>query len=216
VALDDEILREARQARERLIAAQHDVDVVRGDYHHAIRALCAAGGSLREIAEALGLSHQRVHQIVEEETRPLWLRRGQLFARRGGFARFTRTARAVTAAARAEAHALGHDHVGTEHLILGLLTVEGIAADVLASLGIGPEAVRERAGRGPGSPSEKLPFAPGTKKLLEQALREALSLKHDYIGTEHLLLALADADVLRELGVDGERIRAEIHRQLAA
>jgi len=216
VALDDEILREARQARERVLAAQHDLDVARADYHHAIRALCAAGGSLREIADALGLSHQRVHQIVEEETRPVWRRRGQLFARRGGFARFTRDARAVTVAAREEAYSLGHDHVGTEHVLLGLVGVEGTAADVLASLGVGVEAVREQVGRGPGSPTTELPFSRDAKALLEQALREALALKHDYIGTEHLLLALADADVLRDLGVDGERVRAEIQRKLAA
>jgi ATP-dependent Clp protease ATP-binding subunit ClpA len=214
VALDDEILREAKAARDRLIAAQRRVDQARGDYHHAIRRLCAAGGSMREIAEALGLSHQRVHQIVEEQTTPIWRRRGQLFA--GRMTRFTRDARSVAVVAQEEARALGHDRVGAEHVLLALFTVEGVAARVLESLGVSADAVRERVGRGPGSSSGNLPLSPEAKKLLERALREALALKHRNIGTEHVLLALADEDALKELGVDGDRIRAEIQRRLAA
>ena len=214
MALDDEILHEASEARDRLIAAQHEVDAARGDYHHAIRRLCAAGGSMREIAEALGLSHQRVHQIVEEETRPIWRRPGRLFA--GRLARFTRDARSVVVAAQEEARSLGHDRVASEHVLLGLFAVEGVASRALASIGVSAEAVRERIGRGSGSPSGRLPFAPEAKKLLEGALREALALKHPYIGTEHVLLALADADVLKDLGVDGDLVRAEIQQRLAA
>ena len=214
MALDDEILQEAREARDRLIAAQREVDAARADYHHAIRRLCAAGGSLREIADALGLSHQRVHQIVEEEARPMWRRQGRLFA--GRLARFTRDARSVVVAAQDEARSLGHDRVGSEHVLLGLCAVEGVAANALASLGVTAEAVRDRVGRGSGAPSGQLPFSPEAKKLLERALREALALKHRHIGTEHILLALADEHVLKELGVDGDRIRAEIHRGLAA
>lgn len=213
MALDDAILREARQARDRLIAAQHEVDAARADYHHAIRRLCAAGGSMREIAEALGLSHQRVHQIVDEAP-PLAVGRRRLFG--GGPARFTRDARAVARAAQAEARALGHEQVAPGHVLLGLLAVGGAGGRALEALGVAPEAVRERLGRGPGPPRGQLPFASEAKQLLERALREALTLKHRYIGTEHVLLALADLDVLQELGVDGDRIRAEIHRQLAA
>ena len=220
MGLDDEILAEAKQARDRLIAAQHEVDAARTDYHHAIRRLCAAGGSLREIAEALGLSHQRVHQIVEEQVVPAWPRRQRVRGRRGrgrGFTRFTSHARTAMVAAQDEARALGQDHVGTEHVLLGILATEaGAAAKVLAAVGVEAEAVRAIAERGSGSPSDQLPFSPEAKKALELALREALALKHEYIGTEHLLLALADDEVLRQLGADGERIRAEIHRLLAA
>jgi ATP-dependent Clp protease ATP-binding subunit ClpA len=213
VALVDEILRDARQARDRLIAAQHEVDAARADYHHAIRRLCAAGGSMREIAEALGLSHQRVHQIVDEAP-PLAVGRRRLFG--GGPARFTRDARAVARAAQAEARALGHEQVAAGHVLLGLLAVGGAGGRALQALGVAPDSVRERLGRGPGAPRGHLPFAREAKQLLERALREALTLKHRYIGTEHVLLALADLDVLQELGVDGDQIRAEIHRQLAA
>ena len=77
MTLDQGLLREAEAARERLIDAQHAAERAKVDYHHAIRRLHAAGGSLREVAEALGLSHQRVHQIVDEAAEPArpWWRR---------------------------------------------------------------------------------------------------------------------------------------------
>jgi hypothetical protein len=72
MALDPDLIREAEAARARLLDAQHAAERARADYHHAVRRLHAAGGSLREIAEALRLSHQRVHQIVgEQEQEPL-------------------------------------------------------------------------------------------------------------------------------------------------
>lgn len=120
-------------------------------------------------------------------------------------------------AAQDEARSLGRDHVDTEHILLGLLAAEGgMAAEVLAAVGIQADAVRALAERGSGSPQDQLPFSPEAKKALELALREALALKHEYIDTEHLLLALAEDDVLRQLGADAERIRAEVHRLLAA
>ncbi|MBD0339233.1 MAG: hypothetical protein ICV67_08110 [Thermoleophilia bacterium] len=125
MSLDDELLREARDARDRLIAAQHEVDAAREAYHHAIGRLCAAGGTLREIAEELGLSHQRVHQIVEE-----------------GRHRLGDEARAVLMAAHAEAGRLRHDVLGAEHLLLGLLTVRGLDATAARS------AVQDRLGKG--------------------------------------------------------------------
>ena len=81
MGLDQELVREAERAREQLAVSQHAAERARADYHHAIRRLHAAGGSLREIAEALGLSHQRVHQIVEEAAKPTprrWRRRHQV------------------------------------------------------------------------------------------------------------------------------------------
>jgi ATP-dependent Clp protease ATP-binding subunit ClpA len=222
MVLDDEILAEATQARDRLIVAQHEVDQARGDYHHAIRRLCASGGSMREIAEALGLSHQRVHQIVDEEVRPMRLRRPR---RRHGAPvrhRFSRRARAAVGAAQDAARSLGHDHVGTEDVLLGLLAVEeGGAARVLEALGVEADAVRDRVAEGPGSPGGRLPFAPETKKALELSLREALALGLSCIGTEHVLLGLvredgAAAQLLSELGADADRIRAQVGRDLAA
>jgi hypothetical protein len=80
MGLDLDLVRDAEAARERLIESQHAAEQARVDYHHAIRRLHAAGGSLREIAEVLRLSHQRVHQIIDEAaepTRPWWRRRGR-------------------------------------------------------------------------------------------------------------------------------------------
>jgi ATP-dependent Clp protease ATP-binding subunit ClpC len=90
---------------------------------------------------------------------------------------------------------LGHDYVGTEHLLLGLLYEgEGVAAKALESLGISREDVRgqveEIIGHGEGSRSGHIPFTARAKKVLELSLREALALGHHYIGTEHLLLGL--------------------------
>ena len=70
MGLDQELVREAEAARERLVELQHAAERARVDYHHAIRRLHAAGGSLREIAEALGLSHQRVHQMIDAAAEP--------------------------------------------------------------------------------------------------------------------------------------------------
>jgi ClpX C4-type zinc finger len=84
MGLDPELVRKAEAARERLVELQHATERAKADYHHAIRRLHAAGGSLREIAEALGLSHQRVHQIIDEAVeptrprRPRWRRPGQI------------------------------------------------------------------------------------------------------------------------------------------
>ena len=80
MGLDADLVRDAKAARARLLASQHAAEQARADYHHAIRRLHAAGGSLREIAEVLRLSHQRVHQIIDEAaepTRPWWRRRGR-------------------------------------------------------------------------------------------------------------------------------------------
>jgi len=78
MGLDQELVREAERAKEQLAVSQHAAQRAKVDYHQAIRRLHAAGGSLREIAEALGLSHQRVHQIIDEAAEPTrrrWWRR---------------------------------------------------------------------------------------------------------------------------------------------
>jgi ATP-dependent Clp protease ATP-binding subunit ClpC len=125
-----------------------------------------------------------------------------------------------------EARALRHNYIGTEHLLLGLLREEeGVAARVLGALGVTLEEVRSQVARIVGTGEEELetgqiPFTPRAKKVLELAWREALSLGHSHIGTEHVLLGLArenegvGSQILRDFGSDGERIRDEIIRQL--
>jgi ATP-dependent Clp protease ATP-binding subunit ClpC len=111
------------------------------------------------------------------------------------FERFTERARQVVVLAQEEARTLKHNYIGTEHILLGLLREEeGLAARVLESLDITVERVRSQVVRIVGSGEEvtsgQIPFTPRAKKVLELALREALSLGHNYIGTEHILLGL--------------------------
>jgi ATP-dependent Clp protease ATP-binding subunit ClpA len=143
------------------------------------------------------------------------------------FERFTDRARATVVLAQEEARLLHHNYIGTEHVLLGLIREgEGIAARSLEALGISLESVRLRVteiiGEGDESPSGHIPFTPRAKKVLELSLREALQLKHNYIGTEHILLGLVRegegvaAQVLVNLGADLSRVRQEVTRQLAS
>jgi ATP-dependent Clp protease ATP-binding subunit ClpC len=129
--------------------------------------------------------------------------------------------------AQEEARTLGHDHIGTEHLLLGVLReADGLGVQVLAGLGIKLDDVRARAVELVGSTGSRtegqIPFTGGAKKTLEVALREALTLGHNYIGTEHLLLALTDvteeaaAGILRDAGASGDRIRADVIGRVSA
>jgi hypothetical protein len=143
------------------------------------------------------------------------------------FERFTDRARRVVVQAQAEARELRHNYIGTEHLLLGLVTLdEGLAIEVLRALNVDTGAlagqVKNRVGQAGESVtvSERIPFTPAAKKTLELSLREALQLKHDFIGTEHLLLAMlyqgegAAYEVLYANGVDREAVRAEVIRLL--
>src|ERR1700742_1589738 len=142
------------------------------------------------------------------------------------FERFTERARQVVVLAQDEARALKHNYIGTEHILLGLLREEeGLAARVLESLDITVEEVRAQVarivGQGDEVTSGQIPFTPRAKKVLELALREALSLGHNYIGTEHILLGLVRenegvaARILLDFDADSEKIRNEVIRMLS-
>ena len=141
------------------------------------------------------------------------------------FERFTDRARRVVVLAQEEARMLNHDYIGTEHILLGLIREgEGVAAKALESLGISQEAVRQQVeeiiGQGRHAPSGHIPFTPRAKKVLELALREALQLGHNYIGTEHILLGLiregegVAAQVLLKLGADLNGVRQQVNQLL--
>ena len=142
------------------------------------------------------------------------------------FERFTERARQVVVLAQEEARTLKHNYIGTEHILLGLLREEeGLAARVLEGLEITVEEVRAQVikivGSGEEVTSGQIPFTPRAKKVLELALREALSLGHNYIGTEHILLGLVRenegvaARILADFDADSEKIRNEIIRMLS-
>jgi ATP-dependent Clp protease ATP-binding subunit ClpC len=137
------------------------------------------------------------------------------------FERFTERARQVVVLAQEEARRIDHNYIGTEHVLLGLLREgHGIGARALEAAGIALDQVRAdveaEVGRGKGKPKGHIPFTPRAKKVLELALREALQLRHDYIGTEHILLGLTregeglGARILRRHDVDFMTLRLKV------
>jgi ATP-dependent Clp protease ATP-binding subunit ClpA len=141
------------------------------------------------------------------------------------FERFTDRARQVVVLAQDESRAFGHDYIGTEHLLLGLLREEeGVAAHALESLGVELQEARAQVeaivGPGDEAPAGQIPFTPEAKKALELSLREALGLGHNHIGTEHVLLGVVRiedsvaAQVLAACGLALDRVRDEVLRSL--
>ena len=143
------------------------------------------------------------------------------------FERFTEKAIKVIMLAQEEARRLGHNFVGTEQVLLGLIGEgTGIGPKVLKSMGVNLKDARVEVekiiGRGSGFVAVEIPFTPRAKRTLELSLEEARQLGHNYIGTEHLLLGLISegegegvaARVLENLGVDLSKIRSQIIRSL--
>src|SRR5581483_6921035 len=225
MTLDEQVLAEAREVRQRLVDLESQTAHARVDYHHAIKKLHAAGGSLREIAEALELSHQRVHQIVEGPAGPPMPpvgRRGWKHGRRHGrrrelfMARFDDDAKDVMVQAQKEADSLKHSYVGTEHLLLAILRrgvggldAEAVRSEVVARIGEGEE---------PWIAGLPRPLTPRSKRALEGALVEAEAAGREQFGPDDILLAIASdpkgvgGDVLAALGVTPEQLRERLGR----
>ncbi|QSR88213.1 ATP-dependent Clp protease ATP-binding subunit [Methylacidiphilum caldifontis] len=140
---------------------------------------------------------------------------------------FTPRAQQVLALARQEAERFGHNHVGTEHLLLGLIKLaQGVAINVLQKLGVDLETVRVEIEKkissvpSEGKPITPIPYTPRVKKVLALAGKEAKALNHSYVGTEHILLGLlregegVAATILKNLDIDLERVRNEILKEL--
>jgi len=141
------------------------------------------------------------------------------------FEYFTEKAIAVVMAAQEEARRLGHNFVGTEQILLGLLHVKNtVALTVLTELGVTPEAARTEVekiiGRGGGFVPPEIPFTPKTKRVFERAFQESRQLDSRYIGPEHLLLSLVQegesvaAKVLDNLDIDLAKVRTDVIRAL--
>ncbi len=235
--MDESLLDEAVAARGRFIEAQHGSDQARAEYHYAIRRLHASGGSMREIAHELGISHQRVHQIIDEADADRAAKNAKnakkktLLQRIAGstaqrceatpedrpvrqmFDRMSGEAREAMTLAQDQARSLGHHYIGTEHILLGLLCAQhGVTAQVLTRAGATERQTRDAIvriiGRGKGEqPIGPLRLTPRSKKVLEFARKQA---KHDrctHVSSEHILLGL-----LRE----GNGVGAQILTQLGA
>jgi ATP-dependent Clp protease ATP-binding subunit ClpA len=134
------------------------------------------------------------------------------------FERFTDKARRAVVLAQEEARLLGHDYIGAEHILLGLIWEgSGVAGQALDSMGITHDVARQRVeqvvGRGQGQPTGHIPFTPPAKKALQLSLREAIQLGDNYIGTEHILLGLVREgegtaiQVLEGMGLEPTQVR---------
>ncbi len=164
---------------------------------HFVQEARTAGCSWSQIGTALGVTKQAAQQRHSALRSLIGKFKATVGSSlEGAFARFTGSARVVVVRAQEEAQRLRHNHIGTEHLLLGLLVEEeGVGAQALQGAGITLDAARTEVekiiGCGQEPPSRRhIPFTPRSKKVLELALREALKLNHNYIGTEHILLGL--------------------------
>ena len=193
----------------------HFVGMARGD-----------GVSWAQIGEVLGVSKQGAQQR--------FVPRGPVdaadFQNKDLFGRFTARARQVVLNAEKNARRLRHGSIDTEHLLLGLTDEDqAIALEALTALGFDIATVRQRVEQristGDAAPAGHIPFAAPAKRVLELTLREALKLGHNYIGTEHIILALLEeptgiaGQVLRDLGVEYEQLREkeiELIREIIA
>src|SRR5919201_1795605 len=204
---------------DRLQAAVSVVDELRGVGEAVLDRFVAearaAGCSWSQIGAALGVSKQAAQQRFPAS--------GPLSSWPD---RVTDTVRAAMVVAQEESCYLGHNYVGNEHLLLGLLAqTDGMAADVLGGLGVTRQAIvsRTREVVGAGSPRrwEALGVTPRLKRALELARAEARRLGHRCVGTEHVLLGIARLDygvgakLLRELGAPPTRIREEMAARLS-
>jgi hypothetical protein len=194
---------------------------------HFVEAAREAGATWSDVGEALGVSKQAAQQ--RHTGRPSATRRalGKLFPKLadGSFRRFTPRAKEVVLGAQTAAVGFGHARIDTEHLLLGLYSQPGsVAVVVLERLGVDPGRVAaeiiEAHPEGEAEVKGHVPFADGAKEALEGSLGVAVRLGHNYIGTEHILLALLEtesglaAEVLTAQGVTVEAAQAEVEELL--
>jgi ClpA/ClpB-like protein len=186
-----------------VIAGDHLGDVADHLIGHFVDQARRSGASWTEIGRSMGVSKQAAQKRFVPKGA------GDLDPSQG-FSRYTDRARAVVFASQNEAKAAGNTEIGTAHLTLGLLAEPaGIAGRAIVAQGVSPQAVREAVT--PTLPPatspvpELVPFDAGAKKALELTFREALLLGHNYVGTEHILLALLELEdgqgVLSGLGL---------------
>lgn len=193
------------QLADAVIAADHLGEIADHLIGHFVDQARRSGASWTDIGRSMGVSKQAAQKRFVPKAAEAPLDPQQ------GFSRFTLPARNVVMSAQNEARATGHAEIRPEHVVLGLLgEPEALAAKAILAQGVPLERVREAATAAlpPSSAEvpELIPYDAQAKKVLELTFREALRLGHNYIGTEHILLALLElengAGVLAGLGVD--------------
>ena len=209
------------QLSDAVIAADHLGDV--GDHliGHFVDQARRSGASWTDIGRSMGVTKQAAQKrfVPKGPGEPLDLDPSQ------GFSRFTERARNVVVAAQNEARAAGNEEISPEHLVLGLLNdPEALAAGAIVAQGVPLETIRRTvtATLPPAADQvpELIPFDPQARKALELTFREALRMGHNYIGTEHVLLALLELEdgtgVVASLGIDKATAEANITAAVAA
>ncbi len=206
---------ELEQLTSAVVAADHLGDVADHLIGHFVDQARRSGRSWTEIGGAMGVTKQAARKrFVPKDPGDAT----DLDAN-GGFSRFTPRARNVVVAAHNEAREARSDEIVPAHLVLGLLAEpDGLAARAFTGVGVGLDAIRERAVAALPTPSDAppdlVPYGADARKALELTFREALRLGHNYIGTEHLALALLEIEpddgVLTGLGIDKAAVEAQV------
>ncbi|MFC0508380.1 Clp protease N-terminal domain-containing protein [Micromonospora costi] len=200
------------QLSDAVLAADHLGEVADHLIGHFVDQARRAGASWTDIGRSMGVTKQAAQKRFVPRDTPL--------DPQEGFNRFTPRARNVVMAAQNEARATGHTEIRPEHVVLGLLSEpEALAAKALVAQGVTPDRVREAATAALPAPSGEevpalIPYDGQSRKVMELTFREALRLGHNYIGTEHVLLALLELEngngVLTGLGVEKDATEANL------
>jgi ATP-dependent Clp protease ATP-binding subunit ClpA len=209
------------QLTDAVLAADHLGEVADHLIGHFVDQARRSGASWTEIGRSMGVTKQAVQKrfVPNASSEPHDLAAEQ------SFTRFTPRARNAVVAAQEEARDAGNDEIGPAHLVLGLLSEpEALAALTIVSQGVTLDAVRGAASATLPPPGEVvpalIPYDAAAKKTLELTFREALRLGHNYIGTEHILLALLELEngsgPLTDLGIDKATVEAGLLALLAS
>ncbi|MFJ1747727.1 Clp protease N-terminal domain-containing protein [Streptomyces sp. NPDC088116] len=209
------------QLSDAVIAADHLGDVADHLIGHFVDQARRSGASWTDIGRSMGVSKQAAQKRFVPKTpgEPSDLDPSQ------GFGRFTDRARNVVMASQNEARAAGNGEIRPEHLVLGLLSEpDGLGAKAISARDVSPETVRQAVAATLPPAAEPvpdlIPYDARTRKALELTFREAVRMGHNYVGTEHILLALLEledgAGVLSGLGIDKAAAEADIRDALAA
>lgn len=198
--------------------AEHLGEVADHLIGHFVDRARHAGASWTDIGRSMGVSKQAAQKrfVPKEST---------LADELSTYTRYTSRARVTVVKSQEEARRLGHGHIEPGHLVLGLLhEPEALAAQTMVALGASlaevRQAVEKALGPADGDPPANVPFSAQARKALELTMREALRLGHNYIGTEHLLLALLELEngdgVLSAAGVEKGAVESTVVEELAA
>jgi hypothetical protein len=213
------------QLSDAVIAADHLGDVADHLIGHFVDQARRSGASWTDIGRSMGVSKQAAQKrFVPKAPGPGELSENDLDPSQG-FSRYTDRARKVVVAAQEEARTASNAEITPEHLVLGLLSEpDGLGAKAILAQGVTFDTVRQTVTAALPPAAEQLPalipFDQGAKKALELTFREALRMGHNYVGTEHVLLALLEQEdgtgVLADLGIDKAAVSENVTSALAA